>query len=340
MAGDHLDRETSVSAEITETGIKAGAKSRFVAALDRFAGGVVDIANAHIEAPAQRRRAKTDGEVKLIEAAAQYGVEVLGADPAVAERAFQKHFRKIVREQENSEAVAHEAIADLSTNPPSEASSADTTPLSEDFLDGIEQYSASASTDELRKRWGRVLAAEVRQPGTFSTKVLRVVDELDGETALRFEEFARNRIGSTVPKVLTGTLNFVTRNSLVAAGLLVEPGINGQGHLFADETDSLGSSIKFTQFSRQLGLAIPASTTAKTDTSDGAALSLLQSRIAIPCHLLTDAGVAISSILEDHQYAALNTYAQHLVDNRKVEWARVLVAAGAHFQVAAELRKP
>jgi len=152
MKEDHLDKETSVSAEITDKGIKAGAKSRFVAAIDRLGGAVVDMANAHVEGHAERRRAKTEGEVDLIKAATRYGVEQLGADPALAERAFQKHFRKIVREQDNTDAVLREALEDLSANPPDEASSSNQAELSEEFLDRLEDYSATASTNELRKR--------------------------------------------------------------------------------------------------------------------------------------------------------------------------------------------
>ncbi len=339
MAGDHLDRETSVSAELTENGIKAGAKSRFVAALDRLAGGVVDVLNAHVEAPAQRRRAKTEGEVKLIEAAAQYGVEVLSADPATAQRAFEKHFRKIVREQENSEGVVREALDDLSQNPPNEQANSDQTPLSEEFLDRIEEYGASATTDELRKRWGRVLAAEIRKPGTFSAKVLRVVDELDSRTAIKFEEFARFRIGKTVPKVLTGTLSFELKNSLVSADLLVDPGVNGQAHILFDKPNGSGGSLKFTEFDGVLGIGLPGHTRSGPDTSDGAPLTSMGTQIAIPCHLLTDVGAAIASILKDEQYSALTSYAQHLVDVDRAEWALIYIPVGKEFRPVAELRK-
>ena len=39
---DHLDKATSVSLELTESGVKAKAKSRFVAAVDRFGGNLVE----------------------------------------------------------------------------------------------------------------------------------------------------------------------------------------------------------------------------------------------------------------------------------------------------------
>src|SRR5690606_4389133 len=152
-------------------------------AFDRFGGSVFDAASAHIEAHTAKRRATTDGEVKLIKTISQYGVERLVAHPEEAERAFQRHLWKVRKEKENTDGVMQTALEDLRNNPPDEASAQNEEPLSEEFLDRMEDYSARASTDDLRQRWGRVLASEIRKPGTFSGKVLRVVDELDSEAA-------------------------------------------------------------------------------------------------------------------------------------------------------------
>lgn len=149
MPEDHLDKEISVPAELTDHGVKAGAKSRFLAAIDRLGGAVVDIANAYLEAPAEKKRATTEGEVKLIETAVQYGVERLGSDPKQAKRAFEHHLRKVLKEQENADEVMQAALDDLRNNPPDEASSEDETPLSEEFLDRLEGYSATASAEGL-----------------------------------------------------------------------------------------------------------------------------------------------------------------------------------------------
>jgi hypothetical protein len=54
-------------------------------------------------------------------------------------------------------------------------------------MNRFERFAEDASTDELRQRWGRVLSAEIRKPGTFSPKVLRIVDEIDQSTAAIFE---------------------------------------------------------------------------------------------------------------------------------------------------------
>ncbi|WP_216635371.1 DUF2806 domain-containing protein, partial [Paracoccus aminovorans] len=164
MSDDHLSNEIAVAGELTDTGVKASVRSRAISAFDRLVGAAVDVMNAHVEGFAERKRAKNRGEVAMIEQITRYGVEQLGADPDLAQRAVEKHFRKVISQQENIEAVVREAHADLiDGNQDYEDVPGD---IAAEFFDKFEQYSASASTDELRHRWGRVLASEIRKPGT------------------------------------------------------------------------------------------------------------------------------------------------------------------------------
>lgn len=337
MSEDHLDRETAVSFELTETGVKAAAKSRLVAAFDRFGGSVFDAASAHIEARTAKRRAKTDGEVKLIETISQYGVERLGAHPEEAERAFQRHFRKVLKEQENTDGVMQAALEDLRNNPPDEEASQNEEPLSEEFLDRMEGYSATASTEELRHRWGRVLASEIRKPGTFSGKVLRVVDELDSETALHFEKVAKHRLSGLLPKALIGEIPYNVLTNLVLAGLIVEPGIAGQIVYFDDVQDDERNSLKFLAISGVGAVSFPATSPVKPGNQKDAALTLSNDKAALPCFLLTDSGQAIASILPDQQFSALAAYAQKLAECDALDWVRMYRPHGNGFQLIGKI---
>jgi len=78
MSEDHLSNEVSISAELTPTGVKAGAKSRLVSAIDRIAGGLFDLVNVPLERAAQKGRAKTTTDTKFIEA---LGGEEVGNAP-------------------------------------------------------------------------------------------------------------------------------------------------------------------------------------------------------------------------------------------------------------------
>lgn len=324
---DHLDKETSVSVAYTDNSIKAGAKSRFVAAIDRLGGNVVDSANAAIEAYAEKRRAKTKGEVRLIEAITDYGVAQLGADPKTAERAFQRHFRKVLSQQENIDHVLLEAKADLELNPPSADDPDQTEELSEEFMDRFEEYSSTATTEELRQRWGRVLASEVRKPGTFSGKVLRVIDEMDTATAQLFEEVCKSRISNLVIRCVSGALPFQTTASLTTSGLMLEAGMGQSLGLSEIETSDVG---KIWGFATEFGLiGLPNSVKPKIDYEDAGCLRIEGDKPRIPVYVLTDVGAAIASILPDTQADVFYRYASILKEGVLADWVRLYKPNGA-----------
>ncbi|QIO73929.1 DUF2806 domain-containing protein [Rhizobium leguminosarum bv. trifolii] len=315
MSGsDHLDKETALSASLTPTGLEAKAQSRFISAVDRLGGNMIELANVWIEEGVSRRRAKIDGERALIEATAKYGIERLGNDTEFAGRAFDVHFRKIASAQINRDAVLEAAAEDLHLTPPEtvDASNNHDSTLSGPFLERFDQYASGASTDELRERWGRVLAAEIRRPGIFSNKVLRTIDEIDAVTAQLFERVCSHRLANVLPKCLTGEINFEDQMRLTESGLLVEPGL-GQHRNFNKVATRGGSKIWLMPF-LDLALSIPADTdipdTHRFNEND--AIFKDSESLSIPVYVLTEVGLAISSILQDKTLSALEAYCAEL----------------------------
>jgi hypothetical protein len=311
MAEDHLNTETSVSAEITETGVKAAAKSRTVAAIDRLVGNVADWGNVLLEGGLSRRRAHIEGERALIEAAAKYGVERMGLDDEFAKRAFENHFKKIAQAQINKDAVVGAAVEDLRQNVPSDEQAASGPELvSEEFMGRFEGYAETATTEQLRERWGRILAGEIRKPGTFSSKVLRTTDELDGETARIFETLMRYQVGDVLIKPLMNPdLDFNTTLKLVGAGLLVDPGFGGQSRLFGSAATTAGKKLWISPFG-SVALAIPQDTA--IDYGSNEILSNNDGTPSIPVYILTDVGTALSSILPANEPRVAAEYADKL----------------------------
>lgn len=187
MADDHLGNEVSLSVELTERGFKAGAISRTVSSVDRLLGDVIDLANVHLERMTEKGRAKTDAEVSIIQALGKMQLEAIHSDPEFAARAMQQHLKVAGIRYENKAASVAAALEDLREEPSHADNASDADVLSDAFINRWERYAEEATDDQLREKWGRVLASEIRKPGTFSAKVLRVVDELDAATALTFE---------------------------------------------------------------------------------------------------------------------------------------------------------
>src|SRR5205085_1955328 len=153
----------------------------------------------------------------LIDAMTKAAVDRMAKDPEFAERAIRNHLNISLDRQENKDGVVRHAIEDLSRN----SASLDGSPrLDPGFLNKFERHAEDAATEELRERWGRVLGAEVRKPGTVTPRVMRIVDEIDGETAQLFEELCKFRLGDAVPVCLLGTLKFRSSAKLVGAGLI------------------------------------------------------------------------------------------------------------------------
>ncbi|MCA0033528.1 DUF2806 domain-containing protein [Mesorhizobium sp. B263B2A] len=305
MNDDHLDKETSVSAEMTPTGIKASAKSRFVAAADRLGGNIVETLNVAIEARTAEKRAVIDGRVKAIEAITAVGLERLKTDPEFAERAMHGHLGSVFAKQANKDAVVDKAVEDLRRQPPSEIDSASGgDKLDDAFINRFERYAEEATSDELREKWGRVLAAEIRKPNSFSGKVLRVIDELDPQTAKLFERLCECRLYNVIPKTLFGDLSFTESANLTSAGLIVEVGL-GQIRRSNEIVDGGGVPLWFWNFDA-LAAALSKTETFPEIAGPNPTFQLDEGKLTLPIYVLTDVGYAISSILPDHSFKMVN----------------------------------
>ncbi len=316
MSDDHLSNETSISAELTETGVKAAARSRAVSAVDRLVGNVADLGNAWLEGISGRRRAKTEGERQLIEAAAKQGVERMSVDQEFANRVLENHFKKIAQQQINKDAVVAEAMEDLRQKPPSDEESL-TGPetVGDEFLDRFERYVEGATTEELRARWGKILASEIRKPGTFSSRVLRATDELDGETALLFENMMQYRVGKVLVKCIMPKTPFDSLIALSSAGLIVEPGF--PGHMFTfGEGRFVGQPESWITKMGQLLVCFPKTTPIPVVASDilarGGEGPTENPSPSFGAYILTDIGIALSSILPSNETEVGIQYARKL----------------------------
>ena len=289
MDTDHLDKETSVSAELTPTTLKASAKSRLVAAIDRLGGNVVEMLNAPMEARTSAKRAEAEAKRRVLQEITQLGLDRLKNDSKFAERAFETYLGRVFESQENKDAVLAEAIEDLRREPPTDQESL-TGPeeLSGAFQNRFERYAEEATTAELREKWGRVLAAEIRKPDTFSSKVLRVIDELDHDTAKLFERVCQYRIVNTIPKSLLDPLSFIDGARLTNADLLIEPGL-GQVRKAVLTTDGTGAELWFWQF---VSTAIAATKMPIVSAVDRV-IQEMDGVACIPAYVLTDVGCAV-----------------------------------------------
>jgi Protein of unknown function (DUF2806) len=302
---DILDVETSASVEVTPTGASAKTKSRLVAAIDRLGGNLVDKWNIGLEKSAKVKRAKTDAEVKIVEALGDYAAKRIKQDPQFAERALNSHLKGIFDEQENLEAIIAEASEQLKLAPPQEDKPDAPEKLDDQFLNRFRSYAKEANTDELRQQWAKVLVAEVHKPGTFSHKVLRTIDEVDSATARNFQILCQNQLGQTIPKHTAPDFGYIDFQNLVQAGLMIDPGFTGQSMIGSEANTNSGAKLQLFPFSKfSLGFFDDQSQLSKlTDFDKNIGFS--EERLSIKCYILTDIGSAISTIFANEEFIAL-----------------------------------
>ena len=190
---DHLEVEISVEAELTEKGVSAKARSRALAAFDRMIGSLLDIPAAHAERTARRIRADTDADVKLIQADATAAEAKLLASALAGDRALESLHRKQKVKLENKEHIVHQVIEELKALPPPNVPDGGSEELDDDWMNIFERHAEDASSDRLRRIWARVLAGEVRAPGSFALSTLRTISELDQPIAQTFQKWTARR---------------------------------------------------------------------------------------------------------------------------------------------------
>lgn len=305
MKDDPLDKNVSIGTELTDTGLNLNARSRAVTAFDRLVGNVADYVNIPLERRNVQARTRMESERQLVEAIRDHAIGRMKTDPEFADRAAENYLRSLTSRQENKDAVARQAIEDLRRDPAADEAGPELDPL---FVNKLERHAEDAATESLREKWGRVLAAEVRHPGTITPRVMRIIDEIDAETAQLFERFCTSRLANCVPTCLSGKLEFDETTKLVGAGLIVDPGFVGQVRLFSESALESGEKLHVSELGRRAiglprGVSIP-----QTATGDLPFKPDKQGNPTIPIYVLTDEGYAVSRILVDNEDAAFDRY--------------------------------
>lgn len=298
---------------VDEKGVDFGIRSRAAAMLDALGASKLAkrVARNEGEAAVEAQRARLKNE--LFQAGAERAIALARSDPAIADHVAEgllaealPHLGRSPRQQSNVDEVITLALEDLSTNGESEAAADDKQEVSPEFLDRFGRYAEDASTEELRDRWAKVLASEVRKPGTFSRKVMRIVDEIDKETAELFQQFAALRIGDCVPRIFAPKVKLKQEHSLFHADLLLDAS-SGTAKMLSpplNASDRPTVGVRLGDFT----FVFSNTATILQTTDERVALESELFAVAdrnvptsIPAYILTDQGHALASIVPTDQ---------------------------------------
>jgi hypothetical protein len=197
---DALDAKVALEAKLEQHGVSIQTRSRAIAAFDRLVGGTIGWLAEYAEAKRRETQARAEGREALIRAKDAAALRLLQGQDELGKATLENFLRNEYRKQDNRLAVASYAIEDLLTSSASvvgeqdseQASNhADPVTLDEDWMNLFSDYAARASSERLREQWGRILAGQIRKPGSFSFLTLRVVAEMTADLARSFQEVYR-----------------------------------------------------------------------------------------------------------------------------------------------------
>ena len=164
-----------LGAYLESNGLTFKTNSRAVKALEQFAGSAIECVSEKIEHHLRRKKADYNRIESLDKIKTKTEIDQARND-AIKEREIQK--------QLNRESIAFLALDNLrSTTGVVDNDSGQDATLSADWLNYFGDFAEKASSEELQSLWGKILAGEIRKPGSFSRKTLRFIAELDQESA-------------------------------------------------------------------------------------------------------------------------------------------------------------
>ena len=161
-------------------------------ALGRLCTAAVDVPVAILEGNAAEKRAESKGRIKIREEITAQIVQQMKVDPVYAQRAVKKYGEKILREQGNLDKICAIAVK-LLENDKSVSSSEQSTEggeeqtINDDWLNSFEEEVRQKSSEDMQLLFGRILAGEIRKPGTHSTRTVKILGQLDQNAATVFK---------------------------------------------------------------------------------------------------------------------------------------------------------
>jgi hypothetical protein len=140
------------------------------------------------------------------------------AIPLLPARVKQRLEYQEAKRQVNIEDVAIEARVDLEEN-----SNVSDEPVDDDWTARFFSHVQDISAERMKKLWGRLLAGEIRKPGSFSLRCLETLKNLSREEAVLFERVAPCVVGDSALHIRGQApfgLNMYEQLVLADAGLL------------------------------------------------------------------------------------------------------------------------
>lgn len=169
------------------TGIPAPIRKNFFKAFGQLCTAAVDVPVAVLESKAAEIRAASKARIQIISKEGDQISEQLQVPKAYVDKASEKFASKVIKEQLNLDQIGLNAANNLRNEHYEENEQQEIKEISDDWLNEFENHAKLKSSDDMKLIFGKILSGEIRKPGTFSIRTVRLISQLDNEAAKLFQ---------------------------------------------------------------------------------------------------------------------------------------------------------
>ena len=232
------DIVTDLAADVALPVIPPPVRRNLLKAFGQLCSAAIDFPVAYLAGMADERRAETAARIKLINTSAAQIAEQMRTNPAYARVAVEKFGQRVLREQVNLDMISQRTVRELSDTSSTTSNSKSGDPddsIDDDWINAFESEARQKSTEEMQVYFARVLAGEVRRPGSYSTRTVKILGSLDKKVAECFLRLCSMSISSRFDNTRVSSLggdansnalkeyglSFATLNLLNEHGLII-----------------------------------------------------------------------------------------------------------------------
>ena len=191
---------------LSDSTIPSPIEQNLLKVLHQLCTAVVGVPVAHLEGKAAEIRAVTEARNKILGENADQIAGQMNVPPEYAQKAGDKFAKKIIREQINLDKVS--AITanelkkeELDSSTDQSADSGEEKTISDDFLNSFEEEVRQKSSEDMQLLFGRILADEIRKPGRYSIRTVRILGQLNQNAAILFKKLCSICVILKIPAV-------------------------------------------------------------------------------------------------------------------------------------------
>lgn len=155
-------------------------------AVGDLVAGAVDVPVAYFESKSQQIRTEAQALSFVTKKAAEAAAQKFEADEQLVERTINHFGQKLFKEQINREKVAAKAVEEFKNDPPTQDSESE---IDEDWLSMFSRIAEQKSNADVQLFLAKILAGEIRKPGSYSPQTIQILSTLSQNVAQLFQRF-------------------------------------------------------------------------------------------------------------------------------------------------------